>query len=148
MIRKIFTRLYDQRKTIKRLIMIWTNDVWTLLQVEMHVLSDYPLWSSTERAYSFRPKSGLPHMWQNSIFHHHYNTDGKKERIRYNRYTLKDRYQQTFCKILYVHVRANRHAKKPRVCFEENLACTNLCFCQGSEWCKHAQTHTLREDTS
>jgi hypothetical protein len=21
-------------------------------------------------------------------------------------------------------------------------------LCQGSEWCKHAQTHTLREDTS
>jgi hypothetical protein len=30
------------------------------------------------------------------------------------------------------------------VCFEENLAWTDVCFCQGSEWCKHAQTHTLR----
>ena len=29
------------------------------------------------------------------------------KRIRYNRYTLKDRCQQTFCKILYVHVREN-----------------------------------------
>ena len=38
--------------------------------------------------------------------------------------------------------------KKPYLCFKENLACTDVCFCQGSEWCKHAQTHTLREDTS
>jgi hypothetical protein len=38
--------------------------------------------------------------------------------------------------------------EKSCVCFEENLACTDLCFCQGSEWCKHAQTHTLRENTS
>jgi hypothetical protein len=36
--------------------------------------------------------------------------DGKKERIRYNRYTLKNLCQQTFCKILYVHVRENSHA--------------------------------------
>ena len=34
--------------------------------------------------------------------------------------------------------------KKSCVCFEEKLACTDLCFCQGSDWCKHAQTHTLR----
>jgi len=38
--------------------------------------------------------------------------------------------------------------KKSCVYFEENLACTDLCFCQWSEWCKYAQTHTLREDTS
>ena len=37
---------------------------------------------------------------------------------------------------------------KSCVCFEEKLASTDLCFCQGSDWCKHAQTHTLREDTS
>ena len=36
---------------------------------------------------------------------------------------------------------------KSCVCFEENLACTDLCFCQGSEWCKQAQMHTLREVT-
>jgi hypothetical protein len=35
----------------------------------------------------------------------------EKERIRYNRYTLKDQCHQTFCKILYIHVRVNRHAK-------------------------------------
>jgi hypothetical protein len=38
--------------------------------------------------------------------------------------------------------------KKSCACFEENLACTDLCFCQGSEWCINAQTHTLREDTN
>jgi hypothetical protein len=38
--------------------------------------------------------------------------------------------------------------KKSYVCFEENLACTDLWFCPGSEWCKNAQRHTLKEDTS
>jgi hypothetical protein len=32
-------------------------------------------------------------------------------RIRYNRYMLKDRCQQTLYKILYVHVMVHRHAK-------------------------------------
>lgn len=36
-----------KRKTLKRLIMTWANCVWTLLQVEMQVWSDYPLWSRT-----------------------------------------------------------------------------------------------------
>jgi hypothetical protein len=38
--------------------------------------------------------------------------------------------------------------KKSCACFEENLACRDLCFCQGSDWSTNAQTHTLREDTS
>jgi hypothetical protein len=38
--------------------------------------------------------------------------------------------------------------KKSCACFEEKLACTDLCFCQGSDWCKHAQTHTLRRHKS
>ena len=38
--------------------------------------------------------------------------------------------------------------KKSCVCFEQNFTCTDLCSCQGSELCKNAQTHILREDTS
>lgn len=33
--------------------------------------------------------------------------------------------------------------KKSCVCFEQNLACTDLCSCQGSELCKNAQTHFI-----
>ena len=32
--------------------------------------------------------------------------------------------------------------KKSCACFEENLACTDVCFCQGSEWCNmHKRIH-------
>jgi hypothetical protein len=34
---------------------------------------------------------------------------------------LKDRCQQTFCKILYVHVRENRHAKNHVLASRKNL---------------------------
>jgi len=42
--------MIKDKNTVKRLIMTWTNCVWTLLPVEMQVWSDYPLWSSTETA--------------------------------------------------------------------------------------------------
>jgi hypothetical protein len=36
--------------------------------------------------------------------------------------------------------------KKSCVCAEENLACTDLCSCQGSESCKNVHSYTLAED--
>jgi hypothetical protein len=36
--------------------------------------------------------------------------------------------------------------KKSCVCAEQNLACTDLCSCQGSELCKNVHSYTLAED--
>jgi hypothetical protein len=42
-----------------------------------------------------------------------------------------------------------KHAKlckKSCVCAEQNLTCTDLCSCQGSESCKNVHSYTLAED--
>jgi hypothetical protein len=51
-----------------------------------------------------------------------------------------------FLRDLVYSCKGKAQCKKSRVCAEENLACTDLCSCQGSESCKNVHSYTLAED--
>jgi hypothetical protein len=157
-IREIFTRSGNllpgymiKGKTVKCLIMTWTNGVWTLLQVEMHGWSDYPLWSSTETAYSSCIPSD-PNLDYLTCCKTPYSITIRIKMEKRKGFATTDICWRTMSadtlQDLVCSCNGTSPCKKSCACFEENLACTDLCFCQGSEWCTNAQTHTLREDTS
>ena len=131
MIRTFVVRLYDQRKNCQtshhdmnklRVKVATSRDAsFVRLSPSDAALKQHSLRTSLQIkiwTVSHVAKLHIP------IFHHHKNTDGKMERIRYNGYTLKDRFQQTLCKILYVR-EGKSPCKKSWVCFEENLACAD-----------------------
>ena len=51
-----------------------------------------------------------------------------------------------FLRDLECSCKGKSQCKKSCVCAEQNLACTDLCSCQGSESCKNVHSYTLAED--
>ena len=51
-----------------------------------------------------------------------------------------------FLRDLVCSCKRKSQCKKSCVCAEHNLACTGLCYCQGSEPCKNVHSYTLAED--
>ena len=51
-----------------------------------------------------------------------------------------------FLRDLVCSCKEKSQCKKSCVCAEQNLACTDLCSCQGSESCKNVHSYTLAED--
>ena len=49
-------------------------------------------------------------------------------------------------RVLVCSCKGKSQGKMSCVCAEQNLACTDLCFCQGSESCKNVNSYTLAEE--
>ena len=151
MIRKCVIRLYDQRKNCQtshhdtnklRLKFATSRDASVIrLSPSEAVLKQHSLRASLQTqiwtaSYVAKPHipSPLEYRWQKG--------KDSLQPVYFEGPMSADFLQDLVCSC-----KGKSSCIKSCVCFEENLACTDLCFCQGSEWCKQAQTHTLREVT-
>ena len=152
MIRKCVSRLYDQRKNCQtshhgmnklRMKVATSRDASlvrlspseaALIQHSLRASLQTQIWTASHVAKPHIPPP-LEYRWQKR--------NDSLQPVYFEGSMSADVLQDLVCSR-----KGKSPCKKSCICFEEILACIDLCFCQGSEWCKHAQTHTLREDTS